>query len=151
MVLRAPNGTAWRPCSALFGATRVPRRDATPGAERRISSIVADLVQWLRHRRPFAPQVASSTQATDAAGLGRNHRPRGSADLEGLPYPDWLPNWWNWAIPFAVPLVAWDLATIRRLHPATLIGVPVFVLLFPFVLWVRTTPWWMHMITTLIS
>lgn len=71
--------------------------------------------------------------------------------IEGLPYPDWLPNWWNWAIPFAVPLIAWDLATIRRLHPATLIGVPVFVLLFPFVLWVRTTPWWMHMIATLIS
>lgn len=68
-----------------------------------------------------------------------------------LPYPDWLPDWWEWAIVFAVPLVAWDLVRLRRLHPATLIGVPAFVLMFPCVLWVRTMPWWMHMVTTLIA
>ena len=68
-----------------------------------------------------------------------------------LPYPDWLPDWWEWAIVFAVPLVAWDLATLRRPHPATLIGVPVFIAMFPVQHRCRSTLWWMHMITTLVS
>jgi hypothetical protein len=71
--------------------------------------------------------------------------------IDWLPYPDWLPGWWEWAIAFAVPLVVWDLATLRRLHPATLIGVPAFVLMFPVQHWVRSTAWWMHMITTLTA
>jgi hypothetical protein len=71
--------------------------------------------------------------------------------IEALPYPDWLPDWWNWAIAFALPLAVWDIATLRRLHPATLIGVPAFVLMFPVQYIVRSTPWWMHMIGTLTS
>ena len=71
--------------------------------------------------------------------------------IENLPYPGWLPDWWNWAIPFTFPLIVWDLATIRRLHPATLIGVPALVLMSPLQHWVRTTAWWMNMITALVS
>jgi hypothetical protein len=71
--------------------------------------------------------------------------------IDWLPYPDWLPNWWEWAIVFAMPLVVWDLVRLRRLHPATLIGVPVFIAMFPVQYWVRSTPWWMHMIATVVS
>jgi hypothetical protein len=71
--------------------------------------------------------------------------------IDWLPYPDWLPDWWGWAIAFAVPLVVWDMARLRRLHPATLIGVPAFIAMFPCVQWVRTAPWWMHMIATLTA
>jgi hypothetical protein len=71
--------------------------------------------------------------------------------VEGLPYPDWLPEWWNWAIPFALPLLAWDLATLKRLHPATLVGVSAFILMFPAQQWFRSTQWWMQMIGTLVS
>ena len=71
--------------------------------------------------------------------------------IEMLPYPDWLPTWWNWAIPFAAPLIVWDLATTRRLHPATLIGVPALVLMFPAVVWIRSMVWWTDMIATLVS
>jgi hypothetical protein len=74
-----------------------------------------------------------------------------SGRIEALPYPDWLPDWWNWAIPFAIPLLLWDLIMFRRLHPATLIGVPAFVLMFPLQLWVRTQPAWMDMIGALTS
>lgn len=71
--------------------------------------------------------------------------------IEALPYPAWLPFWWNWAIPFAIPLVVWDLVSRRRLHAATLVGVSAFVLMFPIQAWVRTTPGWMHMVATLTS
>jgi hypothetical protein len=71
--------------------------------------------------------------------------------IDWLPYPDWLPNWWEWAIAFALPLLVWDLASLKRLHPATLIGVPVFIAMFPVQHWVRSTPWWMHMMATLVS
>jgi hypothetical protein len=71
--------------------------------------------------------------------------------IEALPYPAWLPDWWDWSILFALPLVVWDLARLKRLHPATLIGVPLLVAMFPFMLWVRTMPWWMHMVGALAS
>jgi len=71
--------------------------------------------------------------------------------IVALPYPDWLPMWWDWAIVFALPLVVWDLATLRRLHRATLIGVCIFVLMFPLQTWVRTSPAWMNMIATVTA
>ena len=88
-------------------------------------------------------------QATDAAGLGRNHRPRGR-QIEGLPYPDWLPNCGTGDSirgaarrvgsrdhSAAAPSDTDRRARVRAAFPVR------------FVVW--TTPWWMHMITTLIS
>lgn len=71
--------------------------------------------------------------------------------IVALPYPDWLPSWWDWAIVFATPLVMWDLVMLRRLHPATFFGVCAFVLMFPIVLWIRTMPFWQRVIATLTA
>jgi hypothetical protein len=71
--------------------------------------------------------------------------------IVALPYPDWLPSWWDWAILFVLPLIIWDLATLRRPHPATFFGVVAFLLMFPLLTWVRVTPLWMNMIATLTA
>jgi hypothetical protein len=98
---------------------------------------------WLR-KKPEAHKrlMLLASIAIIAPAVGR---------IEILPYPDWLPDWWNWAIPFVLPLIGWDLARLKRFHPATLIGVPTLVAMFPVQYWVRSTPWWTHMISTLVS
>jgi hypothetical protein len=69
--------------------------------------------------------------------------------IVALPYPDWLPSWWDWAILFVVPLILWDLTTRRRLHAATLFGVAAFIAMFPLLTWVRSMPFWTDMVSTI--
>ncbi|HEX3652137.1 MAG TPA: hypothetical protein VHU18_04860 [Rhizomicrobium sp.] len=71
------------------------------------------------------------------------------ARITWLPYPDFLPSWWEWIIPLVVPLLVWDLVTLRRLHPATIIGVTAFLVMFPLTNLVRATPEWLATIATL--
>jgi hypothetical protein len=46
------------------------------------------------------------------------------------------------ALAFLLPLVAWDLATLRRLHPVTLFGALVIVAMVPLIGFISRTDWW---------
>ena len=46
------------------------------------------------------------------------------------------------SIAFLLPLVAWDLATLRRLHPVTLMGGLLLVVMAPLIVFVSQTGWW---------
>ena len=71
------------------------------------------------------------------------------ARIVWLPYPDFLPSWWEWIIPLLLPLLVWDVVSLKRLHPATLIGGMAFLLMFPLTNIVRATPEWLDTIATL--
>src|SRR5262245_50445081 len=46
------------------------------------------------------------------------------------------------ALAFLLPLVAWDLATLRRLHPATLYGGLAMIAMAPIIGVIARTDWW---------
>jgi len=71
------------------------------------------------------------------------------ARITWLPYPDFLPAWWEWILPLLLPLIIWDLLMLRRLHPATIIGGMAFLAMFPLTDVVRVTPQWMDVVRTL--
>lgn len=47
------------------------------------------------------------------------------------------------ALAFLLPLVAWDLATLRRVHPVTLFGGLAMVAMVPAINYVSQTRWWL--------
>lgn len=46
------------------------------------------------------------------------------------------------ALAFLLPLIAWDLTTLKRLHPVTLWGGFVLILMVPTIAYVSQTDWW---------
>jgi hypothetical protein len=46
------------------------------------------------------------------------------------------------ALAFLLPLVAWDLTTLKRLHPVTLYGGLALIAMVPIIGFVSRTDWW---------
>jgi len=55
------------------------------------------------------------------------------------------------ALAFLLPLVAWDLTTLRRIHPVTLFGSLALIAWVPIIGFVSQTGWWYAFADRIIS
>ena len=104
--------------------------------------LVALALARRRHPQSHKRLLLIATIALASAGLGRFGFGPPFSGLRGGYLLTFL---------LMLPLVAWDIASLRRLHPATMIGIGAAVAVWTFNLPIRRSPEWPAIVARLTS
>ena len=130
----------WALVRGLFGARSLLRRELTAYFLSPIAYVVFVILAYVRRRDAQAHKRLMVLAALSIISAAVIRWPIGAMFM-----PSPVPGYAVYdlaSIAFLLPLVAWDLATLRRLHPVTLMGGLLLVVMAPLIVFVSQTGWW---------